>query len=211
MRTRDALPAGTGADPDADLTVVIENGETYVSRTSLRPAAGRVRVTVVNRDGFTHPVSAIALHDGAAVLPGDDWGRFAWTPLPGGDVAAGAQTTLSLDVPADAFALWLGDAETGDQAATLVTLEHGPRLQSVAPTGDNGSLPLHQAVDAAGDHWISLSGADALVHLTPAADLSKSTRTVALIPGGKHAPSDPQPALQPTDVAVDHAAWCGPR
>ena len=204
MRTRDALPAGTGADPDADLTVVIENGETYVSRTSLRPAAGRVRVTVVNRDGFTHPVSAIALHDGAAVLPGDDWGRFAWTPLPGGDVAARAQTTLSLDVPADAFALWLGDAETGDQAATLVTLEHGPRLQSVAPTSDNGSLPLHQAVDAAGDHWISLSGADALVHLTPAADLSKSTRTVALIPGGKHAPSDPQPALQPTDVAVDH-------
>ena len=47
------------------------------------------------------------------------------------------------------------------------TLEHGPRMQSVAPTGDNGSLPLHQAVDAAGDHWISLSGADALVHLTP--------------------------------------------
>src|SRR4051812_7703872 len=37
MRTRDALPAGTGADPGADLTVVLQNGETYVSGTSIRP------------------------------------------------------------------------------------------------------------------------------------------------------------------------------
>ena len=204
MRTRDALPAGTGAVADADVTVVLQNGESYVSRTSLRPAAGRVRVAVLNKDGFTHGVSAIALHDGAEVLPGDDWGRFAWTPLPGADVAPGEQATLTLDVPADAFALWIGDADTGDQAAALVALERGPRIQSVAPTADNGSLPLHQAVDAAGDHWISLSGADALVRLTPGADLAASTHTVALIPGGKHVPTDPQPPLQPTDVAVDH-------
>ena len=55
MRTRDALPAGTGAVADADLTVVLENGETYVSRTSLRPAAGRVRVTVVNATASPTP------------------------------------------------------------------------------------------------------------------------------------------------------------
>ena len=42
------------------------------------------------------------------------------------------------------------------------------------------------------------------MRLTPAADLGASTRTVSLIPGGKHVPADPQPPLQPTDVAVDH-------
>ena len=63
MRTRGALPAGVGADPDADLTLVLQNNETYVSRARLRPAAGgRVRVRVHNRDGFAHRVTG----DGAA-------------------------------------------------------------------------------------------------------------------------------------------------
>jgi streptogramin lyase len=204
MRTRGTLPAGTGADPEADVTLVLQNGETYVSRTSLRPAGGAVRVAIVNRDGFARRVSALALHDRRAVLGADDWGRFSWTALEGVDVAAGGSARLDLELPAGAFSLWLGDGETGDQAATMVALETGPRTQSVAPTADVGAAPLHQAIDAGGDHWVTLAGADAVVRLTPAADLAQSARSVSLIPGGRHGGTSTQPPLEPSDIAVDH-------
>ena len=205
MRTRGALPAGTGADPDADVTLVLQNNETYVSRTSLRPGAGgRVRVRVLNRDGFAHAVSALALHDREPVQGPDDWGHFAWTALPGGEeVAAGEAAVIELDLPADAFTLWLGDDATGDQAATLIALEQGPRTQSIMPTADVSATPLHQAMDAAGDHWVTLAGVDAVLRLTPAGDLADSERESYLIPGGRHTADSPQPALEPSDVAVD--------
>ena len=205
MRTRDALPPGVAADPDADVTVVLQNNETYVSRTSLPPGRGPRACQVVNRDGFAHAVSAIALHDGAAVLPGDDWGRFAWTPLPGGDVAAGAQTTLTLDVPADAFALWLGDADTGDQAATR------GRARARAAPAERGADRRQRLAPAppGGRRRPATTGSPSPAPTRSCASprpptCRRAPRTVALIPGGKHAPSDPQPALQPTDVAVDH-------
>ncbi|HWT24353.1 MAG TPA: hypothetical protein VN213_12685, partial [Solirubrobacteraceae bacterium] len=205
MRTRGALPGGAGADADADLTLLLQNGETYVSRTRLRrPASGRLQVRVVNRDGFGRSVSAIALHARTAVRGAEDWGRFAWTPLAGAPVAAGDSALVTFDVPAGAFGLWVGDGETGDQAATIVELEHGPPVASIAPTAGVGDGPLHQAIDANGDHWITLSGADAIVRLTPAADLAQSSRRVSLIPGGRHTPTAPQQPLEPTDVAVDH-------
>ena len=84
---------------DADVTVVLQNGETYVSRTSLRPAAGRVRVAVVNRTASPMRSPPSRSTTARRCCPGDDWGRFAWTPLPGADVAAGEQATLTLDVP----------------------------------------------------------------------------------------------------------------
>ena len=204
MRTRDVLPAGVGADPDADVTLVLQNDETYVSRSSVRPAdAAAARVRVVNRDGFTHHVSAIALHDRTAVLGADDWGRFSWTPVDGGAVDAGESATFTIAVPTDAFGLWLGDAGTGDQASTLVQLQRGPRVQAVQPAADPGASPLHQAMDSDGDLWVSLAGIDAVARVTPAADFASSARTVHFIPGGRHTPTSPEAALEPADVAVD--------
>jgi streptogramin lyase len=207
MRTRDALPFGTAAASDADVTVVFQNNETYVSQPRLRPEADRpLRVHVVNRDGFAHGFSGIALRDRVQVqtLGAEDWGRFSWKPLDGAKVPAGGQATVDLSLPAAAFAVWLGDADTGDQASSVVELEQGPRVQSVAPTPDVAAGPLHQAMDASGRLWITLSGVDALVGLTPAADLESSTRTVHLIPNGRHDGSSQQPPLEPSDVAVDH-------
>jgi hypothetical protein len=57
LRTRSALPAGADS-AGADLTVVLQNNEAYVSRTALRLEPGAaLSLRVVNRDRMTHRIS----------------------------------------------------------------------------------------------------------------------------------------------------------
>ena len=204
MRTRTRLPQGVAGDAGAHVTVVIQNNEAYVSQPRVRlPAGERARVHVVNRDGFAHDLEPLALHGRDPVLGADDWGRFDWSPLPGDTIAAGAAQTVELDVPADAFALWLGDPNTGDQASAVVDLDRGPLTESITVDPDDGATPLHQALDADGDLWITLEGTDTVVEVRPHEDLDGSTRRRTLIPGGAHSAQSDRLPLGPNDIAVD--------
>ena len=207
MRTRGALPAGDGRRPRRRRHArAAEQRDLRVAHlAAARRAGGRVRVRVLNRDGFAHRVSALALHD-REPRPGR---RTTGAASPGRRCPAartsraGEAATVELDLPADAFTLWLGDDGTGDQAATLIELEQGPRMQSVTPTADVSATPLHQAMDAAGDHWVTLAGRRRRrCGSRPAADLADSARASFLIPGGRHTADSAAAAAR----AVGHRA-----
>ena len=210
MRNRTQVPDGVGADADADVTVTLMNAEAYVSRTKVRPGGAPVRVQVVNRDGFDQNVQAVALHSRTTVHGPLDWGQFQWTPIDLGAQAelpaggAGSSHTFSVDVPADAFALWIGNPGAGDQAGTVIELDRGPRTESIAPDPAPSAAPLHAAMGTDGDLWVTLSGVDKLVRLRPdAGDLAASPRQTVALPGGRTVASREGALLGPGDVAVD--------
>jgi streptogramin lyase len=210
MRNRTQVPDGVGADPAADVTVTLMNAEAYVSRTTVRPGGAPVRVQVVNRDGFAQRLQAVALHTREKVHGPLDWGQFKWTPIDLGDDAelpaggAGSSHTYSVDVPADAFALWIGNPGAGDQAGTVIELDRGPRTESLTPDHAPSAAPLHDAMGTDGDLWVTLSGVDKLVRIDPDADdLAASARQSVALPGGRTEASREGALLGPGDVAVD--------
>ncbi len=211
MRTRTDLPAGVGSDPAADVSVALVNGEAYVSRTSLRVAPGApLRVQVVNRDGFPHDLQAIALHSRQTVFGPLDWGRFADDPLDtgaGGALAPNASRTITLQPQADAFAVWIGDPDGGDQAGAVIDLYRGPARQSLSLAGPADdprpfAAPLHSAEDGDGNRWLALSGVDEIVRIAPGDDLQSAARLTVKLPAGAAA-ATPAGVLGPHAVAVD--------
>jgi streptogramin lyase len=207
MRTRTALPVGVAADPAADVTVLLANNETYVSKPSTRLAPGApIKIEFINQDGFTHDLGALDLHTRRPVFGALDWGQFDWSQLDLAGtttLAAGGKATLTLHPAGDAFSIWLGDPNSGDQAGAIVALDRGPLEQSVQAGADPFAFPAHQAQDAAGNVWVVLAGVDKIKKLTPAADLTQSTSETYPLPGGTFNLNTVLPALGPTGVAVD--------
>ena len=213
MRARTQLPPGIPTEPGADVTVVLLNDEAYVSRTAVHLPAGRaLRVQVVNADGFTRDPSAVQLHGRTQVFGALDWGRFDWGSLDlGGPLGPGEGRTVALDPAGDAFALWIGDADGGDQAGAVVRVDRGPARDSlsVAGTPDDPrpfSAPLDSAEAPDGSVWTALSGVDELLRIHPGDDLgSARTERVVLTPRppGASGPTSAATPLAPQGVAVD--------
>ena len=113
MRARGAVPAGVPRDASADVTVVLQNSETYVSRGSMRLAAGgSLRVQVVNRDGFARRIERdLPAHVAPRPRPAGLGHVRLVPPRDREDTAipAGGARIVTLRPRDDAFAVWLGD------------------------------------------------------------------------------------------------------
>src|SRR4029077_19873710 len=194
---------GVQADPGADAALVLQNDEAYLSRRRLHLGPGEsLTLSVTNGDGFTHRFQALELHDRTPAFGALDWGNFQWSQL-GSDVtlAPGASQTITLTPNDTSFELWLGDPDSGDQAALPLRLDRGPLRQSLQFTPD-WAHPNHAAVDAGGNLWVSLGGVDALAEVTPADDLSAASEREFPLPGGD-ASFATGGKLDPHDIAVD--------
>ncbi len=112
-------------------------------------------------------------------------------------MAAGASETISLTPSDDAFSLWLGDPDMGDQTGMTIALDHGPRTQSLE-VGGAGSLPLHQALDGDGRVWVTMEGSDELVRLDPDRRGDQRRRARAL-PAARRPQGPGQPAARQPD------------
>ena len=178
MRVKSHLPAGVSPDPAADVTVAFVNNEVYTSDTTL-PLSGSsatLKVAVVNKDGFTHTVSAQGLKKLNPVFGATNWGEFDWEQLAApATLAAGATQTFTYSPSSSAFQLIIGDPTSGDQARTAITLDRGPIQESFRVPGPGFAKPVHDALDAAGNIWLTLAGAEKIGRLTPATKLAEST------------------------------------
>jgi streptogramin lyase len=206
MRAREQVPPGVARDAGAQVTVVLQNNEAYVSRGRVALAPGdELRVQVVNRDGFDHDLELLGLHDRRAVLGAEDWGRFDWDELAAGQraLAPGESRTVVVRPDPSGFALWVGDPASGEAAAAVVELDREPPTESLRPHDADSAGPLHQAVDAEGSLWVGLAGMDGVVRVRAGKDLGAASRTTVLMPGGRHSPTSPRDPLAPADVAVD--------
>jgi hypothetical protein len=147
MRMRSGPPAGVPHDPSADVNVAFLNDESYLYRGSgALPQGGTLKVSATNADNFTHQVQALALSN-ASPLGAIGWGEFTWQPVAlDGDPALspGTGRTYNLNLPNGTFAVWLGDPNSGDQAAGLCGL---PTNGGV----DQASLPCPIAFKGVGD------------------------------------------------------------
>ncbi len=212
MRSRDSLPAGVAGDPAADVSVVLMNDEAYISRKSVRVARdASLKISVTNLDRFDHRFKAVELKDRDPRLGADDWGAFRWSDLDGSVTVPGdgGTQTVTLTPANDAFTLWLGDPDLGDQTGMALKLDRGPLVQTLK-LGEAGSLPLHQALDSAGRIWVTMEGADEIVRLDPdGGSLSGAVVERFPLPHGIKDPEHPPAAgqtealLGPSDVAVD--------
>jgi virginiamycin B lyase len=201
MRSRYA--PGVQTDASVDAALVLQNDEAYLSRRALHLAAGRsLTLSVTNADGFDHHFQALQLADRTPAFGALDWGRFRWSPL-GDDavIPAGATRTVTLAPVDGAYELWLGDPDSGDQAALPLKLDRAPRVQSLR-FEPAWAHPSHGAIDAAGDVWVTLGGVDALAEVTPAADLADAGEREFPLPGGD-ATFAAGGRLDPHDIAVD--------
>jgi len=201
MRSRVAPGVQTVAG--ADVAVVLQNDEAYLSRRRLHLDRGKpLTVSVTNGDGFAHRFQALELDDRAPAFGALDWGDFHWAPVGSeATLAAGASQTTTLTPSDTTFELWLGDPDSGDQAGLALRLDRGPLRQSLRFTPD-WSHPNHSAIDADGHLWVTLGGVDALAEVTPADDLASATEQEYPLPGGD-ASFETGGKLDPHDVAVD--------
>jgi streptogramin lyase len=222
MRSRDTLPVPDAADPAADLNVQLANGEAYTAKRQLRVAPdtspnGTVTVAVRNLDTFAHTFSVRQLRGHRPDLGVLNWGSFDTNALdldPGAaksvTVAANETVKVTVTPAADAFSLWIGDADLGDQGGTAIALDRGPRTQSLV-LGQGPAAPLHEALDHTGKLWVTLPASDELVRLSPTdAALTQGEPERFPLPGGisdpAHLPADgtaPPALFEPGDVAVD--------
>ncbi|MEA2256909.1 MAG: virginiamycin lyase [Solirubrobacteraceae bacterium] len=213
MRVRSALPAGVASDPGADVTVALANDQTYTTTNDLNLAPGApLTVTIVNTDNFEHDLSALHLFGRTPIYGALDWGRFKYDSLDadlGGNttLAAGATRTITLHPASDAFAVWVGDPNSGEQAGAVITLDRGPARQTIDVGGTDAnprpfSSPLHTAQDATGKMWIALAGVDEILRVTPGADLATADRLTVKLPGGD-ATAATGGVLAPHGIAVD--------
>ncbi|MDX6377823.1 MAG: virginiamycin lyase, partial [Gaiellaceae bacterium] len=222
MRSRDTLPVADAADPAADLNVQLANNEAYISKRELRVAPdtspnGTVTVSVRNLDTFAHTFSVRELSGRRPDFGVLNWGRFDTGALdldPGAakSVTVAPDDTVKVTVKpaADAFSLWVGDAELGDQGGMGVALDRGPRTQSLA-LGQGPVAPLHQTFDHTGKLWVTMPGSDEFVRLSPTAGALTDPAVERFpIKGGISDPANPPvegaapPAVfEPGDVKVD--------
>jgi streptogramin lyase len=213
MASRDTLPKPALASPTSGADVQFANAEAYVDTRNLRVApGGTVTFSVSNLDaGVTRHFAVRQLHNRAkiAALGVLSWGAFDSDVLDGVDVPAGETRTLSVTPAADAFSLWVGDPAGGSQAAAAISLDRGPRKQSLE-LGLGPVKPLHQALDRTGKLWVSLANSDEVARLSPTSDsLSAAAPEVFPLPGGiadKPPPTGTPavaPLLGPGDVQVD--------
>ena len=201
MRSRYA--PGVQADPGADVAVVLQNDEAYLSRRRLHLDPGKsLTLSVTNGDGFAHRFQALELHGRTPAFGALDWGTFQWSQLGSeATLAPGASQTITLTPNDTSFELWLGDPDSGDQAGLPLRLDRGPLRQSLRFTPD-WAHPNHTAIDADGHFWVTLGGVDALAEVTPADDLSAATEREYPLPGGDASFANGG-KLDPHDVAVD--------
>ncbi len=207
MRSRTELPAGVPSDPAADVTLVLQNNEAYLSRHALRLAPGAaLRLRVVNRDGFEHTITALDLHGRSRILGASDWGEFAWSQRSIGGGAAtlepGASRTYTLSPADNSFALWLGDLDSGDQASAYIELDRSAHRQEALEFGAT-TMPVHATPDAGGDIWVTLAGVDTIARVRPATRLADSAVDRFPLPGGRHAVTSTVAPLGPADITVD--------
>jgi streptogramin lyase len=207
MRSRTELPAGVPSDPAADVTLVLQNNEAYLSRHAMRlPLNTALTLRVVNRDGFDHTVGALDLHGRSRILGASDWGEFSWSrrTLDGGSATlpAGASRTYTLSPADNSFALWLGDVDSGDQASAYIELDRSVHEQEALAFGAT-TTPLHAAPDAGGDVWVTLAGVDTIARVRPGENLAGSSVDRFPLPGGKHSVNSATAPLGPADVTVD--------
>lgn len=204
MRTRTQLPAGI--DPaGADVTVVLQNNEAYVSRTQLRLEPGaKLSVRVVNRDRLEHRVSALDLRDRKRILGATDWGEFGWSDVNldlSPTLAPGEARTFTLDLAPRSFTLWVGDLGSGDQAGAAIAVDREVRQEALGFGA--GTLPVHAAPAADGDVWVTLAGVDTIARVRPAATLAGSAVDLLPLPGGRRAIDSPAAPLAPSDATID--------
>ena len=206
MRVKSHLPAGVPVDPASDVTIAFVNNEVYVSDTNLQLASSaNLTVTVVNKDGFAHTVEALGLKNLDPVFGATNWGQFDWERYGvATSLAAGATQTFAYSPSSKAFQLVIGDPTSGDQATVAITLDRGPIQESFRVPGPAFSAPLHEAFDADGNIWVTLSGADKIAKLTPADRLADSGYVEFKLPLPPGAPvGAATPTFEPLDIAVD--------
>lgn len=208
MRTKNELPAGVAPSDQADATIVLQNNEAYVSRVKVRlpnVAGRRLKVEVVNRDGFTHRMTAYDLNGREELFGAEDWGKFSWDDRDLGgqaDVAPGASRVIEVDAAADSFAVWVGDLRSGDQANAVISLDRAENKQEKLELGASTN-PVHVAPDPRGNMWVTLAGVDTIARITPAGRLADSTVDRFPLPGGKHEVDSDVAPLAPADITVD--------
>lgn len=204
MRVKSHLPPGI-APGATDLTIAFVNNEVYVSRTSLRLPPGpseSFTVTVHNKDLVAHRLDGIELENITPVFGATNWGAFRWDPLgAGGIVAADSSATFTFTVSSSAFTAIIGDPDSGDQARAAITLDRAPDQQSFKVPGPSFAFPLHDALDAQGNVWVTLAGVDKIGRLTPASKLADAQYVEYTLPG----PPAFAIAWEPVDIQVDSA------
>src|SRR3954469_2226826 len=206
MRSRTELPAGVVADPGADATVLLQNNEAYMTRHDMRlDAGGSLRVQVVNRDGFAHTLTGFDLHKRNRIFGAWDWGEFDWSDaaLQGGSptLDPGAARTFTITPASDAFAVWLGDLDSGDQADAGISLDRGVKQQALR--FGSTTPPVHPAPDRDGKVRGPLAGTDTIARVHPAGNLGDSAVDRFPLPNGRHIVDSPAAPLGPADVTVD--------
>ena len=207
MRSRTDLPAGVPSDPAADVTLVLQNNEAYLSRHAMRLVQGAaLTLRVVNRDGFEHTIGALDLHGRSRIFGATDWGAFSWSKrtLGGGSAALGPgeSRTYAISPASDAFALWLGDLDSGDQASAYIELDRTVHKQEALELGAS-TMPVHAAPGPTGDVWVTLAGVDTIARVRPAERLAASAVDRFPLPGGKHSVTSTVAPLGPADITVD--------
>ncbi|HMC42835.1 MAG TPA: hypothetical protein VKI20_07480, partial [Acidimicrobiales bacterium] len=125
MSNHTGVPPGVTTDPAADVAVSFVNDQAYVSRRSLFLAPGApLHVSVANADKFPHNFSVQGLTNRQPTAGALAWGTFnvASVAASSAVIAPGANQTFTLSVPTGAFALQVGDADSGDQASSVIDL-----------------------------------------------------------------------------------------
>jgi len=217
MRSRDSLPIPSLGD-GADAGVAFANAEAYTNTREVPLAAdtspgGTMTLALTNLDAIPRDVVVRELRDRSSVagLGAVSWGAFTTDVLTTVRLPASMTAPQTVRVPvkpaAGAFSLWIGDPSGGDQAGTAIALDRGPRRQSLE-LGLGPVKPLHEALDQAGNMWVTLANSDQVVRLHPnAAAITTQDPEHFSLPGGAAPPvGDAPPALPllgPGDVAVD--------
>jgi streptogramin lyase len=215
MRSRDSLPIASLGD-GADAGVAFANAEADTNTRELRLApdtspSGTMTLALTNLDAIPRDVVVRELRDRSSVaaLGAVSWGAFTTDVLTTVHLPASmtAPQTVTVKPAAGAFSLWIGDPSGGDQAGTAIALDRGPRRQSLE-IGLGPVKPLHEALDQAGNMWVTLANSDQVVRLRPnATTISSQDPEHFSLPGGAAPPvGDAPPTLPilgPGDVAVD--------